>query len=271
MTQRNADATADVVLGKNWAVELYDCDENVINDVTSLEIATVEAARRSGATVVGAHFHRFEPQGASGVVVVSESHFAVHTWPEHRYAAVDVFTCGGSIDFDECLRALKESFGAGEAVVVVDIGRGLLGKTGSARAESVPARCGAIVSSWKEKFVASGAWGILTSVDVHECVPAAIRDAKLVAEYAVELSDRIGVKRYGEPIVVRFGEDERVAGLSLVQLIETSLISGHFADATDSAYVDVFSCAYYDPDDVVAFTKEFFGGNRVAFTIALRR
>ncbi len=106
-------------------------------------------------------------------------------------------------------------------------------------------------------------WGISCSVDVKDCDPAIIRDAALIKEYVIQLCNLIEMKRFGECQVVHFGEDEKVAGFSMVQLIETSLISGHFANATNAAYIDVFSCKAYDSAVVVAFTKEYFKGASV--------
>lgn len=73
----------------------------------------LEATRRTGATILGHHFHRFTPHGVSGVVVLAESHFAIHTWPEHGYAALDLFTCGRTLTPDACLPYLVEALGSG--------------------------------------------------------------------------------------------------------------------------------------------------------------
>ena len=112
-------------------------------------------------------------------------------------------------------------------------------------------------------FNPEGSWGISSSVDVKNCSPIIIRSAELIKEYVTQLCDLIEMKRFGDCQVVHFGEDEKVAGFSMVQLIETSLISGHFANATNSAYIDIFSCKTYDPAVVAAFTKEFFKGDAV--------
>jgi S-adenosylmethionine/arginine decarboxylase-like enzyme len=101
-------------------------------------------------------------------------------------------------------------------------------------------------------------WGLLTSLDLYDCHPDTIRDADKIKQYVVELCTLIDMKRFGDCQVVHFGEEERVAGFSMIQLIETSLISGHFANLTNSAYIDVFSCKAYDPDRVAEFTREFF-------------
>jgi S-adenosylmethionine/arginine decarboxylase-like enzyme len=77
----------------------------------------------------------------------------------------------------------------------------------------------------------------------------------------VQLCDLIEMKRFGDTQVVHFGEDEKVAGFSMVQLIETSLISAHFANLTNTVYLDVFSCKAYDPEVVREFSQTSFGGS----------
>ncbi|MCP9464313.1 MAG: S-adenosylmethionine decarboxylase [Nitrospira sp.] len=113
------------------------------------------------------------------------------------------------------------------------------------------------------------AWGLCTAVDLQDCQPELIRDADYIKRYVVELCDLIGMKRYGDCQVVDFGEG-RVAGYSMVQLISTSLISGHFANDTNSAYLDIFSCKGYDPTLVESFSKRFFGARRSTATATLR-
>ena len=111
-----------------------------------------------------------------------------------------------------------------------------------------------------EQAVEQSAWGIASSFDIYNCAPDAIRSAERIQQFVVELCDLIEMKRFGETTVVNFGEDERVAGYSMVQLIETSLISAHFANKTNTVYLDVFSCKPYDPSVVAGFAQEFFGG-----------
>lgn len=113
------------------------------------------------------------------------------------------------------------------------------------------------------------AWGICTSVDLHDCDPDRIRDAKQIEAYVVQLCELIEMKRYGSCQIVNFGEG-RVAGYSMVQLIETSLISGHFANDTNSAYLDIFSCKGYDPAVVEEFSKSFFSARRSSHRAMLR-
>ncbi|MEJ5365546.1 MAG: adenosylmethionine decarboxylase [Desulfosoma sp.] len=112
-------------LGKHLIVELYDCDFGLINDVSQVEKILVEAVAISKATIVQPVFHQFSPHGVSGVVVIAESHFTIHTWPEYGYCALDIFTCGELIDSDASLEYLKQAFKAG-SLSVMEIKRGVL-------------------------------------------------------------------------------------------------------------------------------------------------
>lgn len=122
----------------------------------------------------------------------------------------------------------------------------------------------------KKEFYDTNAWGLLTSVDLYECNPKTIRDAAAIKRYVDELCELIEMKQFGETQIVNFGEDEKVAGYSMVQLIETSLISGHFANKNNSAYIDIFSCKYYEPSVAVEFTKKFFESKEVKMHYILR-
>jgi S-adenosylmethionine decarboxylase len=123
-----------------------------------------------------------------------------------------------------------------------------------------------------EEYKANGSWGILTSLDLHNCNPDFIRDAEKVRQHVYELCELIDVTRFGECQVVHFADhDEDVAGFSMVQLIETSLISGHYANKTNHVYLDVFSCKYYDPEVVKKFTTEFFQADDCDAYVQLRK
>ncbi|OQX73725.1 MAG: S-adenosylmethionine decarboxylase proenzyme [Campylobacteraceae bacterium 4484_4] len=112
-------------LGKHLLAEYYGCDPDAINDIRLVERSMLEAARQAGATVIGSSFHLFEPYGVSGVVVISESHLTIHTWPEHHFAAVDIFTCGDDVDPMVAHRYLTEVFKTSHATVETVL-RGLL-------------------------------------------------------------------------------------------------------------------------------------------------
>lgn len=114
-------------------------------------------------------------------------------------------------------------------------------------------------------------WGISSSIDLYECDLALMQNAEAIREFVVILCDRIKMKRYGETQVVFFGEDPRVTGFSMTQLIETSLISAHFADASCAIYLDVFSCAPYEPEDVATFAKEYFKAETYNINVTHRK
>ena len=85
-------------LGRHILVEFYNCNEETMKSPELIEKFMNEAARRANATIVNSVFHHFNPYGVSGAVIISESHLAIHTWPEYKYAAVDLFTCGDMLD-----------------------------------------------------------------------------------------------------------------------------------------------------------------------------
>ena len=112
-------------LGRHILAEFYGCDPAILDNAASVERAMVDAALEAGAEVREVAFHKFSPQGISGVVVISESHLAIHTWPELGYAAVDVFTCGDRVDPWQACRHLVEYLRAA-AVDATEVKRGLL-------------------------------------------------------------------------------------------------------------------------------------------------
>ena len=122
-----------MALGRQMTVEFYDCDSHFLADAEAMKALFIRAAEVAGAHVVDAMFHSFQPQGVSGVVVISESHFAVHAWPEHDYAAVDLFTCGEKIDFDRAITELASGMSCGQFVISSLISRGILGGNGVER------------------------------------------------------------------------------------------------------------------------------------------
>lgn len=103
-------------LGRHLLAEFYDCNSNILNNPVLIENLMETAAVRCGATVVQKNFHMFNPYGVSGVVVIAESHLAIHTWPEYGYAAVDLFTCGDSCDPHVAYEFLREELHAGSAL-----------------------------------------------------------------------------------------------------------------------------------------------------------
>jgi S-adenosylmethionine decarboxylase proenzyme len=94
--------------GKHILAEYFECECPYLDSEPVIREVMLEAASRSGSTIVGDIFHHFSPQGVTGVVVIAESHLAIHTWPEFRYASVDIFTCGTHLDPWAGFEYLKE-------------------------------------------------------------------------------------------------------------------------------------------------------------------
>jgi S-adenosylmethionine/arginine decarboxylase-like enzyme len=120
------------------------------------------------------------------------------------------------------------------------------------------------------RFKESDAWGLCTSVDLKNCNPETIRNPEKIHGFIVLLCDLIDMKRFGEPQIIHFGPNERVAGYSMTQLIETSLVSGHFANETNGAYLDIFSCKEYAPGVMAEFCRRYFEAESMTTHVYLR-
>lgn len=111
-------------LGRHVLAEVYGCDRQILDDINSVRDIMKTAALKAGAEIREVAFHKFAPQGVSGVVVISESHLAIHTWPELGYAAVDVFTCGDTVDPWKACDYIVGEFKAG-SVTASEMKRGI--------------------------------------------------------------------------------------------------------------------------------------------------
>jgi S-adenosylmethionine decarboxylase len=110
-------------LGRHLIADIYSCDRGVLNDVGAIRKALLDTTAAVGGTYLTDAFHEFEPHGVSGTVVIAESHLSIHTWPEHGYAAVDIFACG-ELDPRAGLEVLRLALCAGE-IRCHEIRRGL--------------------------------------------------------------------------------------------------------------------------------------------------
>lgn len=96
-------------LGLHTVLEFYGCNRRVLANSKKVEETFRKASELSKATILKTSFHHFNPQGVSGVIIIAESHFAVHTWPEYGYAAIDFFSCSPRIDIDIAIEQLKKA------------------------------------------------------------------------------------------------------------------------------------------------------------------
>jgi len=106
------DNPSSSALGSQVVLDLYECQTDHLDDLEWVKQTLVNAAHAAGATVVETVFHKFAPFGISGVVVLAESHLAIHIWPEKRYAAIDAFTCGKNVRTNVASAFLQEQFQA---------------------------------------------------------------------------------------------------------------------------------------------------------------
>lgn len=112
-------------LGTHLLIELRDCNPEILKDLSKVKDALVSAAKEAKATIVDVSFHEFNPFGISGMIVIAESHLSIHTWPEYRYAAVDIFTCGDIIKPEVAAYFLINRFEA-KTPSIVAMKRGIL-------------------------------------------------------------------------------------------------------------------------------------------------
>ncbi len=111
-------------IGHHYIVEASGCNPEVIGNINKVQEILVKAAEIAGVKVWAVTFNIFPPNGVSGVVVISESHISIHTWPERGYAALDIYTCGGEGDPEEATIWAVKQFGA-TAYHITEITRGL--------------------------------------------------------------------------------------------------------------------------------------------------
>jgi S-adenosylmethionine decarboxylase len=125
-------------LGQHVIIELWGCQEGVINDAALVKTAMLDAVRAANATLLDINVHMFSPHGVTGVAVLSESHLSVHSWPEYGYVAADVFTCGETTNPRAAAKELQKHFGSTHCEVR-ELRRGRFPKPRSASGQKRPA------------------------------------------------------------------------------------------------------------------------------------
>jgi S-adenosylmethionine decarboxylase len=94
--------------GRHIVADFWEVDFDMLNDAEWLEGLLVDASQEAGATVLDSTSYQFDPQGATAMVMLSESHVTIHTYPEHGSAMIDVFTCGETVDPKEIIDIIRE-------------------------------------------------------------------------------------------------------------------------------------------------------------------
>lgn len=110
-------------LGYHTLVELYECNSEKINNTNFVKETLLEATKIANLSVVKTVLHNFNPIGVSGVIVIEESHVAIHTWPEYNYVALDFFTCNTSYNLSESIKYIKNKFNS-KKIEIKELKRG---------------------------------------------------------------------------------------------------------------------------------------------------
>ncbi len=229
--------TPEFALGRQLNVEFYHCSAQILADCGRLRNIFVASAQKAGATVLEAYFHSFEPQGSSGVVIIAESHFAVHAWPEYGYAAVDIFTCSDRVDFDVAILELQQGMKSGAAVVSRAFSRGLVNsqEVETASAQEFRSRLAETTPNWRTRYEESNAVAMSVQIDLHDC-------CRLEA-----LGD----------------------WLAAVNLPQES-VTIRRSPAGRTVYLDVFGYAFFEPRPLAEAALAHFGGGHYKMQVNLR-
>lgn len=247
----------DFALGRQMTVEFYDCDPAKLADASLMEKVFLDSAHGSGATVIDSRFHQFEPQGVSGVIVISESHFAVHAWPEHEYAAVDLFTCGDGVDFYKAIEVIAEGISSRQWIVSSLVNRGIVSHNGFERMVPVVEQqhCRSFQLSWKKRCEETGARAISSAMDICNCTMdlASQESFRNFVRDFLQLSALVPCG----PLTVT---PEQEGWFNFVQLLENGCLSGSVAAAPRTVYLDLFVKGFTDPRKVAETAVKLLGG-----------
>ncbi|MEG2076370.1 MAG: adenosylmethionine decarboxylase, partial [Victivallaceae bacterium] len=256
---------SQMVLGRQIAVEYYNCKHNILDSAPALEQVFLQAARKSGATIISSHFHQFLPQGVSGVVIISESHFAVHAWPEHDYAAVDIFTCGESINFDAAIRSLQDGLGAGRLVVTNVAGRGLVDQGDDYELELINERNAKYTFSWRDAFGQFGSNGLALSVEIYSCQFAWQEIENIMSTLATMLPQH---NMYPLGDFQCYPEDEK--HFSLRQNLKMGYIAGEFDCVAGQLSLMVANWNFFEPRVLAEMFLKLFQGRNYRMQVIMR-
>lgn len=265
MTEISGGGAGAVALGRQLTIEFYDCDPRILADAPRMEQIFLDAARRSHATIIQSCFHAFTPQGVSGVVIISESHFAVHAWPEHDYAAVDIFTCGDSIDFDAAMESLRTDLKSGQMVISSVMHRGIVNNPGVERLSPVwdePKSDHSL--SWKNRFDRTNPYALSVSLDLYDCrnvSPESLREA------AIQTAGSMAESPEGDFHFRRVGNGDIHFWLGLA----TGWFGGVYSAEKCAVYADLGAAKYFEPRTVSEQALQLLGGHHYRLQVAFRQ
>ena len=251
--------SGNIALGRQMTVEFYDCDPAVLSDSVRMEKVFLHAAEVSGAHVVNSVFHSFEPQGVSGVVVISESHFAVHAWPEHDYAAVDLFTCGDGVDFDRAVKAIGAGMKSGYWIISSLVNRGILGENGVERLVPIVENDSShgLQLSWKARYEHTCARAMSSCIDIYNCSKIKLDNENELKNFAGKIVDLLAEKCSEQ---YEWGCSANADELEFACSFDRGHLSGFTCPERSGIYLDVFTAGFFDPRAIAEFAMRELGG-----------
>lgn len=256
-----------IALGRQIIIEMYNADIKALSSAEIVKDIFLEAAKESRSTVLWSYFHPFEPQGVSGVVVIAESHFTIHTWPEHRYAAIDIFVCSEDVLVSKAIEVFKTRFKTNDIIITGELNRGLLSTDNSLE---IPAPMSIsqpelYTMSLYNKFVDTNSSAISITINLHEVSKDIDTDLllayidKINQEYNFNLSkDFTTVKKDGDI-------------LSYYSACDTASLNFHFNDENDSVFIDVYSEKFIEPRKISESSLYFFGAKNYSYEFFFRK
>jgi S-adenosylmethionine decarboxylase proenzyme len=93
----------------HYLIEFFGCDKKQLDSIVFWKRLLLGATADADVTLLNRHFYRFSPQGITGYLLLSASHISIHTWPEYKYAACDVFTCSGDDGGNGIVKYIQEN------------------------------------------------------------------------------------------------------------------------------------------------------------------
>lgn len=246
-----------VSLGHQWIVECMDLPSSKLDDPIFLEPLFVGAACAAGATVLGSSFHHFEPQGVSGVVLLAESHLTVHSWPEHRYAAIDLFSCSDHICIEPVIKELQRGLGPGDFQVTAVLPRGIVER------ETVSS-VSQIQLSWRARYEVLTPSAMSILVDIEGCSPD-LTGESLREILQAEVSHQ-GWKSRDWPILLGSPRDRTV-----FFPLEEGHLSTRWLPSKATLHMDLFYQNFVDPIALGLAIRQRVGGRHHAISCIFRR
>jgi len=252
-------------VGTHLTAEFWQTQKNIDNE-QELEKILIEAAKHSDSTPLKVAIEKFDPQGITGVIILAESHISVHTWPEENYVAIDAFTCGEHTVPLKAIEYLQKQFEP-KLVQIQEIKRGIKANANPVTLEQAPKQKIETQDISKDGQV----FGQELVLNLKDCDHESISTKEKILEFVDKLCILIDMKKFGSPFIQHFAEHSEIAaGYSVAQMIETSLISGHFSEFWNNAYINIFSCKPFDTKIARDFAKEFFVAKSVEARLMVR-